>query len=68
MSTTNKWTYPISIREAAGSPILQVKLIIKIPGKLKHEMGSRIIEEFVALTPKTYSFKDYPNQTKEKGI
>ena len=31
-------------------------------------MGSRIIEEFVALKPKTYSFKDYPNKTKEKGI
>ena len=31
-------------------------------------MGSRIIEEFVALKPKTYSFKDYPNNTKEKGI
>ena len=31
-------------------------------------MGSKIIEEFVALTPKTYSFKGYPNKTKEKGI
>ena len=31
-------------------------------------MGSRIIEEFIALSPKTYSFKDYPNETKEKGI
>ena len=39
-----------------------------VPGKFKHEMGSRIIEDFVALTPKTYSFKDYPNKTKEKGI
>ena len=31
-------------------------------------MGSNVIEEFVALTPKTYSFKDYPNKTKEKRI
>ena len=31
-------------------------------------MGSRIIEEFIALSPKTYSFEDYPNKTKEKGI
>ena len=31
-------------------------------------MGSNIIQEFVALTPKTDSFKDYPNKTKEKGI
>ena len=44
-----------------------IKTINKVPGKLKHEMASRIIEEFVALTPKTYSFKDYPNKTKEKG-
>ena len=27
-----------------------------------------MIEEFIALSPKTYSFKDYPNKTKEKGI
>ena len=31
-------------------------------------MGSNVIEEFVALIPKTYSFKDYPNKTKGKGI
>ena len=31
-------------------------------------MGSNVIEEFMALTPKTYSFNDYPNKTKEKGI
>ena len=31
-------------------------------------MGSNVIEEFVALTPKTYSFIDYPNKTKEKAI
>ena len=26
------------------------------------------MEEFIALSSKTYSFKDYPNKTKEKGI
>ena len=45
-----------------------IKTNNKVPGKFKHEMGSNIIEEFVTLTPKTYSFKDYPNKTKEKGI
>ena len=43
-----------------------IKTNSKVPGKFKHEMGSRTIEEFVALTPKTYSFNDYPNKTKEK--
>ena len=45
-----------------------IKTNKKVQGKLQHEMGSRKIVEFVALTPKTYSFKDYPNKTKEKGI
>ena len=45
-----------------------IKTNNKVPGKFKHAMGSNVIEEFVALTPKTYSFKDYPNKTKEKGI
>ena len=45
-----------------------IKTINKVPGKFKHDMGSNVIEEFVALTPKKYSFKDYPNKTKEKGI
>ena len=40
----------------------------KVPGKFKHELGSRIIEEFITLSPKTYSFKNYPKNTKEKGI
>ena len=31
-------------------------------------MGSRIIEEFIALSTKTYSSKDYPKNTKEKRI
>ena len=38
----------------------------KIPGKFKHEMGSNVIEEIVALTPKTYSSKDYPKKLKRK--
>ena len=45
-----------------------IKTNNKVTGKFKHEMGSKIIEEFVALTPKTYSFKHYPNKTEEKGI
>ena len=45
-----------------------IKTNNKVPVKFKHEMGSKIIEQFVALTPKTYSIKDYPNKTKEKGI
>ena len=45
-----------------------IKTNIKVPGKFKPEMGSNIIEEYVALTRKTYSFKDYPNKTKEKEI
>ena len=40
----------------------------KVPGKFKHELGSRIIEEFIAFSPKTYSFKNYPKNNKEKGI
>ena len=45
-----------------------IKTNNKVHGKFKHELGSNIIEEFLALTPKTYSFKDYTNKTKEKGI
>ena len=37
-----------------------------IPGKIKHELGSKVIEEFVVLKPKTYSIKNYG--AKEKGI
>ena len=44
-----------------------IKTNNKVPGKLKHEIRSNVIEEFVALTPKTYSFKDYPKKSKEKG-
>ena len=45
-----------------------IKINNKAPGKIKHELGSKIVEEFIALSPKTYSFKDYPTNTKEKGI
>ena len=30
-----------------------IKTNKKVPGKFKHELGSRIIEEFIALSPKT---------------
>ena len=45
-----------------------IKTNNKNPGKFKHEMRSRIIEEFIALSAKTNSFRDYPNKTKEKRI
>ena len=44
-----------------------IKTNNKVPGKIKHELGSKVIEEFTALSPKTYSFKDYPKNTKDKG-
>ena len=47
---------------------IPIKTNNKVPGKFKHELGSRIIEKFIALSPKTYSFKNYPKNTKEKGI
>ena len=47
---------------------IPIKTNNKVPGKFKHELGSRIIEEIIALSPKTYSFKNYPKNTKEKGI
>ena len=47
---------------------IPIKTNNKVPGKFKHELGSRIIEEFLALSPKRYSFKNYPKNTKEKGI
>ena len=47
---------------------ITIKTNNKVPGKFKHELGSRIIEEFIALSPNTYSLKNYPKNTKEKGI
>ena len=43
-----------------------IKTNNKIPGKFKHELGSKVIEKFVVLKPKTYSIKNYG--AKEKGI
>ena len=40
----------------------------KVPSNFKHQLGSRITQDFIALSPKTYSFKDYPKKIKEKGI
>ena len=45
---------------------IPIKTNNKVPVKFTHELGSRIIEEFIALSPKTYSFKNYPKNTKEK--
>ena len=42
---------------------IPIKTNNKVPGRFKHELGSRIIEEFIALSPKTYSFKNYPKNT-----
>ena len=44
-----------------------IKAENKVLGNFKHELGKRIKEEFIALSPKTHSFKDCPNKTKEKG-
>ena len=43
-----------------------IKTNNKITGKFKFELGSKVIEEFIVLKPKTYSFKNY--SAKEKGI
>ena len=51
-----------------GFPDPPIKTNNKVPGKFKHELGSKVIEDFIALSPKSYSFKDYPKNTKEKGI
>ena len=47
---------------------IPIKTNNRVPGKFTHELGSRIIVEFIALSPKRYSFKNYPKNTKEKGI
>ena len=47
---------------------IPIKTNNEVPGKFKHELGSRIIEEFIVLSPKTYSFPNCPKNTKEKGI
>ena len=45
---------------------IPIKTNNKVPGNFKHELGSKIIEEFIALKPKAYSIKNYG--AKEKGI
>ena len=45
-----------------------IKTNNKAPSKIKHEFWSRLIEDFIALSTKTYSFNDYPKNTKEKEI
>ena len=42
-----------------------IKTNNKIPVKFKHELGSKVIEEFVVLKPKTYSIKNYGAKEKE---
>ena len=43
-----------------------IKTNNKVPGKFKHELGNKAIEEFIVLKPKTYSFKN--GTAKEKEI
>ena len=47
---------------------IPIKTNNKVPGKFKHELGSKIIGEFTELSTKTYSFKNYTKNTKENGI
>ena len=43
-----------------------IKTNNKVPSKIKHEIGSKIIDEYITLSPTIYSFKHY--SAKEKGI
>ena len=43
-----------------------IKTNNKVPGKFKHDLECKIIEEFIVLKPKTYSIKNYG--AKGKGI
>ena len=45
---------------------IPIKTNNKVPGKFKHELGSKILEKFTVLKPKTYSIKNYG--AKEKAI
>ena len=45
-----------------------IKTNNKVPVNFNYQLGCRITEDFIALSPKTSSFKDYPNKTKEKGM
>ena len=50
---------------SGGFPDTPSKTNYEVPGSFKHELVSKVREEFIALSPKTYSFKDYPKITKE---
>ena len=50
----------------SGFPDIPIKTNNRVPGKFKHELGSKIIEEFIVLKPKTFSIKNYG--AKEKGL
>ena len=52
----------INLEPRSGLPDPPAKTSNKVPGKFKYELGSRVIEEFIALSTKTYSFQD--NNTK----
>ena len=43
-----------------------IKTNNKIPGKFKHELGSKVIEEIVVLKPKTYRIKNYEESRIQK--
>ena len=45
---------------------IPIKTNNKDPGKLKHELGSRIIEEFIALSPKHIASKIILKTLKKK--
>ena len=50
----------------SGFPNFPIKSNNKVPDKFKHELGSKIIEEYMVSKPKTYGIKNYG--AKEKGI
>ena len=43
-----------------------IKTNNNVPGKFRHELGSKAVEEFILIKPKTYSFKN--GTAKAKGI
>ena len=47
---------------------IPIKTNNKVPGKFKHELGSRIIEEFIALTPKYIVSKIILKTLKKRSI
>ena len=43
-----------------------IKTNNKAPGKFKHELGSKEIEEFILLKPKSFGFKNGTYNSKRK--